>query len=48
MVKYNIEPEDVYVQAGENTFKGSSVSEDRVAEFEEDYLAEVFRRFNNN
>lgn len=42
MIEYDIDPEDVNVKVGENTFKGSNVSMDKVKEFEKDYLAEIF------
>ena len=48
MKQYKIEPEDVTVVTGNNTFKGTAVSTDRVADFENSYLTEVFERFNKN
>lgn len=42
MNEYDIDPEDVNVKVGENTFKGSNISIDKVKEFEKDYLAEIF------
>lgn len=46
MKEFNIDPENVNVAAGENTFKGTSVSRDKVQEFIDDYLGEAFEIYN--
>lgn len=46
MKEFNIDPENVNVTAGENTFKGTSVSRDKVQEFIDDYLGEAFEIYN--
>lgn len=46
MKEFNIDPENVNVAAGENTFKGTSISRDKVQEFIDDYLGEAFEIYN--